>query len=419
MMPRVLRPAKAAPKFTTLGYTRLWASTAKTGAVSGSAYSDSGQYSVRWWDGSVESFNSGATFSKSGSGVRAFDLYPSITTGTSLTPSGQFDGFNVSGNLITKLRAESVSLSSTAGYNQKNWNKTYGNQFTYVPGVMEQGNVSSNLLDAAALDQFYTDLSSGSGALYVAGNPGITSDTPTIATAKGYTVYGSTPPSTALLLNFSGSNGSTTFTDLSPNASTVTASGAVISTSQSRFGNSSGYFAGGANRLTIPDSLGFTANDDFTVEAWIRPTQWNSGFELNAFILQADNFDNNNNRSWGLFVYDGSAGFYYTRDGVTDRTFACNATVPLNEWTHMAVSIEGTTLRVFINGQLVGTSSVHMPIFNSSADLCIGTFGKYAEDGYEGLSFTGYIDDLRIVTGKAIYTANFTPPTSQLTVLYP
>jgi hypothetical protein len=108
-------------------------------------------------------------------------------------PSGGFDGFNVSGNEIASLRAESVTLSSTTGYSQKNWVKGYGTSFTYIPGVMEQGNLSSNSLNAAALDQFYTDLTAGTGALYVAGNPGITSDTPTIATAKGYTVYGSTP----------------------------------------------------------------------------------------------------------------------------------------------------------------------------------------------------------------------------------
>jgi hypothetical protein len=109
-------------------------------------------------------------------------------------PAGGFDAFNVSGNQIASLRAESVSLSSAPGYWQYiSYNYPYGPNYAYAPGVMEQGDLSGNSLDAASLDQFYTDLSSGSGALYVAGNPGIASDTPTIATAKGYTVYGSVP----------------------------------------------------------------------------------------------------------------------------------------------------------------------------------------------------------------------------------
>jgi hypothetical protein len=107
-------------------------------------------------------------------------------------PFGQFDGFNVSGNEITSLRAEGLALSSSPGYNQYvSWVKYYGPQYQYIPGAMEQGNLSSNSLNAAALDQFYTDLLTGTGSLYVESNAGTVSDTPSIATTKGYTVYGS------------------------------------------------------------------------------------------------------------------------------------------------------------------------------------------------------------------------------------
>jgi hypothetical protein len=46
-------------------------------------------------------------------------------------------------------------------------------------------------LNAAALNQLYTDLANGNGRIQVSGNPGTASDTPSIATAKGYTVLGS------------------------------------------------------------------------------------------------------------------------------------------------------------------------------------------------------------------------------------
>jgi len=52
-------------------------------------------------------------------------------------------------------------------------------------------NLSYNLLDATVLNAFYTALGQvSSGTLFVSGNPGSTGDTPSIATAKGYTVYG-------------------------------------------------------------------------------------------------------------------------------------------------------------------------------------------------------------------------------------
>ena len=51
-------------------------------------------------------------------------------------------------------------------------------------------------LNAAALNQVYTDLATaspykGSAYIRVYGNPGISTDSPSIATAKGYVVYGS------------------------------------------------------------------------------------------------------------------------------------------------------------------------------------------------------------------------------------
>jgi|688.fasta_scaffold65762_10 Leucine-rich repeat (LRR) protein len=52
-------------------------------------------------------------------------------------------------------------------------------------------NLSYNLLDATVLNAFYTALGQvSSGTLFVSGNPGSNGDTPSIATAKGYTVYG-------------------------------------------------------------------------------------------------------------------------------------------------------------------------------------------------------------------------------------
>jgi hypothetical protein len=53
-------------------------------------------------------------------------------------------------------------------------------------------NVSGNQLSASSLNSFYSGLANvTSGTLYVSGNPGTASDTPSIATQKGYVVNGS------------------------------------------------------------------------------------------------------------------------------------------------------------------------------------------------------------------------------------
>jgi hypothetical protein len=84
---------------------------------------------------------------------------------------------------ITEVRAIGVSLvGSTPAYTPN---------YYYGGGI----DISDQDLDSAQLDQFYTDLAQSSSTGYpsqliVRLNPGVTADTPSIATAKGYTVYG-------------------------------------------------------------------------------------------------------------------------------------------------------------------------------------------------------------------------------------
>lgn len=75
---------------------------------------------------------------------------------------------NASSNSLVSVRATGVAASGVVGMN-----------------------VSSNALSANALNSLYADLAAvQSGVIYVSGNPGTASDTPAIATAKGYTVNG-------------------------------------------------------------------------------------------------------------------------------------------------------------------------------------------------------------------------------------
>ena len=77
--------------------------------------------------------------------------------------------------------------------------------------------------------------------------------------------------SCSLLLHFSGSNGSTTFIDNSPNNLTVTSNnGVAISTVQSKFGGTSGLFDGTNDYLSIADTAAFRLGSvAYTIEAWI------------------------------------------------------------------------------------------------------------------------------------------------------
>ena len=116
-------------------------------------------------------------------GLRAFSAYSSNAWSMPPFRYNMSAGASVLPSSITEVRAIGVSLvGSTPAYTPN---------YYYGGGI----DISDQDLDSAQLDQFYTDLAQSSSTGYpsqliVRLNPGVTADTPSIATAKGYTVYG-------------------------------------------------------------------------------------------------------------------------------------------------------------------------------------------------------------------------------------
>lgn len=216
----------------------------------------------------------------------------------------------------------------------------------------------------------------------------------------------------SLLLHMDGTNGSTTFTDSSGTPKTVTPiGGAAISAAQSKFGGASGFFDGDGDRLSIPDSDAFwLGSGDYTVEAWLYVTTINTQGG-GAFFSQSASVIDNANRQFAFSVNSSGLDVYWTTNGASDQSHTFSATVPQNQWAHVAFSRASGVLRAYLNGVQVGSNLSHaVTYFNSTAPVYVGSFGNYFVDGYGFLDFTGYIDELRITKGVARYTANFTPP---------
>jgi hypothetical protein len=90
--------------------------------------------------------------------------------------------------------------------------------------------------------------------------------------------------------------------------------------------------------------------------------------------------------------------------------------IPINSWTHVAIVRSGlgaNNLKMYINGVQVAQSS------NASSFTYTGTQPVGANASGNGSLFPSnvYISNFRIVNGTAVYTGNFTPPTSPLTAI--
>jgi len=82
-----------------------------------------------------------------------------------------------------------------------------------------------------------------------------------------------------------------------------------------------------------------------------------------------------------------------------------------NVWEHWALVRQGTTLSWYRNGRATGTHDIYDNIVSNSGEFYIG----YTQT-WNGNFKKGYLSNLRIVKGVAVYTGNFTVPTSPLTV---
>ena len=200
---------------------------------------------------------------------------------------------------------------------------------------------------------------------------------------------------TSLLLHMDGSSGSTAFVDSGPNALAVTAVGnAQISTTQNKYGGASGSFDGSGDYLSISSNPLFNfGTGDFTMELWAKLPNDNVDYSLISGSVNG-NMD---------FRRESVGRISLGRAGVA---WDANSSVIniANQWTHLAASRSGSTLRLFCNGIQIyaGSNSVSYSV----ASLQIGR-----STGVSAVDLNGYIDDLRITKGVARYQSSFTPPT--------
>jgi hypothetical protein len=223
---------------------------------------------------------------------------------------------------------------------------------------------------------------------------------------------------TKLLVNFADSNYTSvtnaatnnTFIDSSNYALTITRNGTATQGSFTPYwpnGYWSNYFNGAAGtRLTIPANTVFAfGTGDFTVEAWIYPTASPSGI---GQIIGGHN--SGSNADWTFHLSSTNIMGFYGTNGTYQ--FAASSAVSLNQWTHVAIVVASTVPRFYYNGVLnnTGTASQLNNIGNATA-ITIGDDNT----GNANSSFTGYISNLRVVKGLAVYTGAFTAPTTPLT----
>lgn len=211
-------------------------------------------------------------------------------------------------------------------------------------------------------------------------------------------------PAAKLVLHCDGTDASTTFTDSSSSARTVTAVGnAQIDTAQFKFGTASGLFDGTGDFLTVPNHADFDfGSGDFTIDFWIRPHVTNvqmipMGKRANSGVVAPFAF---------YFPAANPLGFYSSSNG-SSFDIANNRSCgnwSADTWVHIAVVRSGSTWYTFNAGTQIST-------WSSSATVMVNTDLLRIGADSDGFGVNGWMDEIRVSKGVARWTADFTPPT--------
>jgi hypothetical protein len=205
-------------------------------------------------------------------------------------------------------------------------------------------------------------------------------------------------------------NNNNMFLDSSTNNFLITRNG---NTTQGTFSpyaeNWSNFFGGTGNYLTAPAAspLNF-GNSNFTVECWIYGT----GLSSNNFMILSNDGPTRSVGNISFFASPTNFGIQRIIDtGGNAETIQFTGSVPQNQWVHLAATKVGTTVRLFLNGSLVTTQTTSYLSWGNQVNTV--QIGRRNITSFEN-NFIGYISNLRVINGTALYTSNFTPSTTPL-----
>jgi len=176
------------------------------------------------------------------------------------------------------------------------------------------------------------------------------------------------------------------------------------------------YFnANASSGILTADHADFAVGSgNFTIECWFYVDEYAGNYRrvfgksssTGANAHTEYQVDINASNQPVAYVYDAADS------GTSYLTLQSSTAITDNKWHHVALVRNGTAFNLYQDGTSVANVTSSMTVNDSTYKFGIGRVGEYASQ-----IFKGWISNLRFVKGTAVYTSNFTPPTSPLTAI--
>ena len=146
---------------------------------------------------------------------------------------------------------------------------------------------------------------------------------------------------------------------------------------------------GNSQYAALPAGIASGMND-FTIAAWVKPNSTGDWSRI---------FDFGSSTSVNMFLVAKNPGTNVARFAITtsgsggEQRIDANAAIPAGVWTHVAVTLSGTTGTLYINGTAAGTNA-NMTL--TPASLGSTTNNYIGKSQYADPYLNGQVDDFRI-----------------------
>ncbi len=193
----------------------------------------------------------------------------------------------------------------------------------------------------------------------------------------------SPPVSSGLVLGLGFNETSGTAAVDSSSASNAGVVNGATRTADGRFGRALS-FDGVNDRVDVADSASLDLTSGMTLEAWVRPTSvggWRTGIVKER---------GTGGHVYALYPSDGASPVAENYAFSAYNGARWGSALPVNTWSHLASTYDGTTLRLYVNGEQRAATPVSGAMAATTNPLRIGGHAAWGE------YFAGLIDEVRV-----------------------